>query len=281
VRHDRRRHRDQDGQHPAGPEPRQRHRHETLVVQRPAEAVATADVLLTTLPFEGDPMRVRRVLLKCAVVVGLSAGSLVAGTAEAGADQWDCTFYLFMEGYGGKIVDIGCSFGAQGNQVICQGLVPDRWSTGRHRAGGVPPRRPALIRTRSHPEQHPSRQCPVRPPFRQSASSSSPKWAVFDSVERLARLFRIEAKTALTSLTGVNARCEVDTSLVTCWVREPRLLATCRRHGRLRPLGTVRLGHHPQSREPKTRTGIDPIRQTRSMCGQATASTVAGLVVAS
>jgi hypothetical protein len=54
-------------------------------------------------------------------VVGLAAGSMVAGTAEAGADQWDCTFYLFMEGYGGKIVDIGCSFGSQGDDVICEG----------------------------------------------------------------------------------------------------------------------------------------------------------------
>jgi hypothetical protein len=26
-----------------------------------------------------------------------------------------------MEGYGGKIVDIGCNFGAQGDQVICEG----------------------------------------------------------------------------------------------------------------------------------------------------------------
>lgn len=46
---------------------------------------------------------------------------MTAGTTTAAADQWDCTFYLSMAGYGGKIVDIGCSYGAQGNQVICEG----------------------------------------------------------------------------------------------------------------------------------------------------------------
>jgi hypothetical protein len=62
-------------------------------------------------------MRIRRVLLGAALV----AGSMLAGTSVAAADQWDCTFYLFMEGYSGKIVDIGCAFGAQGDQVICEG----------------------------------------------------------------------------------------------------------------------------------------------------------------
>lgn len=46
---------------------------------------------------------------------------MMAGTTTAAADQWDCTFYLFMEDYSGKIVEIGCASGAQGNQVICEG----------------------------------------------------------------------------------------------------------------------------------------------------------------
>lgn len=54
-------------------------------------------------------------------MAGLAAASVVATPAVASADAWDCKFYLFMEGYGGKIVDIGCNFGSQGNEVICMG----------------------------------------------------------------------------------------------------------------------------------------------------------------
>jgi hypothetical protein len=66
-------------------------------------------------------MGIRRIVLSGALVAGLSAGLMVAGTAVAAADQFDCTFYLLGQGYGGKIVDIGCAYGAQGNQVICEG----------------------------------------------------------------------------------------------------------------------------------------------------------------
>lgn len=66
-------------------------------------------------------MRIRRILVGAAFVAGMAAASMVATPAVASADQWECTFYLFMEGYGGKIVDIGCNFGAQGNMVICEG----------------------------------------------------------------------------------------------------------------------------------------------------------------
>jgi hypothetical protein len=66
-------------------------------------------------------MGIRRIVLSGALVAGLSAGLAVAGAAGAAADQFDCTFYVLDEGYGGKIVEIGCSFGAQGNQVICEG----------------------------------------------------------------------------------------------------------------------------------------------------------------
>jgi hypothetical protein len=66
-------------------------------------------------------MRVRRVVLGAALVAGLSVGPVVSGGAVAAADQWDCTFYLLGQGYGGKIVDIGCAYGAKGNQVICEG----------------------------------------------------------------------------------------------------------------------------------------------------------------
>jgi hypothetical protein len=73
-------------------------------------------------------------LLGGALVAGLLVGSMVAGPTVAAADQWDCTFYLLTEGYSGKIVDIGCAYGAQGDQVICEGSlriagVPD--DTGR------------------------------------------------------------------------------------------------------------------------------------------------------
>jgi hypothetical protein len=35
--------------------------------------------------------------------------------------QWDCTFYLGMKGYSGKIVEMGCASGADGNPVLCVG----------------------------------------------------------------------------------------------------------------------------------------------------------------
>jgi hypothetical protein len=66
-------------------------------------------------------MRIRRIVTGAALVAGLSVASAVAGSTPAAADQLDCSFYLFFQGYGGKIVDIGCNFGAQGNQVICEG----------------------------------------------------------------------------------------------------------------------------------------------------------------
>lgn len=65
-------------------------------------------------------MGFRRIVLGAALVTA-TVGFGVVGATPAAADQWDCTFYLFMNGHGGKIVDIGCNFGAQGDQVICLG----------------------------------------------------------------------------------------------------------------------------------------------------------------
>jgi hypothetical protein len=70
---------------------------------------------------ENRAMRIRRILLGAAFVAGMSAATMAATPAVASADAWDCSFYLLFEGYGGKIVDIGCNFGSQGNQVICLG----------------------------------------------------------------------------------------------------------------------------------------------------------------
>jgi hypothetical protein len=66
-------------------------------------------------------MRIRRIATGAALTALLSTGLMTAGAGQATADQFDCTFYLFFEGYGGKIVDIGCNFGAQGDEVICLG----------------------------------------------------------------------------------------------------------------------------------------------------------------
>jgi hypothetical protein len=66
-------------------------------------------------------MRIRRVATGAALSVMVSIGVTTAGAIQAAADQFDCTFYLLFEGYGGKIVDIGCNFGAQGDEVICLG----------------------------------------------------------------------------------------------------------------------------------------------------------------
>jgi hypothetical protein len=66
-------------------------------------------------------MRIRRILTSAALVAGLSAASALTGTPQATATQWDCTFYLFVNDYSGKIVEIGCASGADGNQVICEG----------------------------------------------------------------------------------------------------------------------------------------------------------------
>jgi hypothetical protein len=66
-------------------------------------------------------MRIRRAATGAALLAVLSIGSMTTGAAQASADQFDCTFYLLFQGYSGKIVDIGCNFGAQGNQVLCEG----------------------------------------------------------------------------------------------------------------------------------------------------------------
>ncbi|MFC4857941.1 hypothetical protein [Actinophytocola glycyrrhizae] len=66
-------------------------------------------------------MRIRRIVTGAALAAGLSVASAVAGHTPAAADQLDCSFYLAFQGYSGKIVDIGCNFGAQGDQVICEG----------------------------------------------------------------------------------------------------------------------------------------------------------------
>jgi hypothetical protein len=66
-------------------------------------------------------MGIRRIVLSGALVAGLSAGLMAAGAAGAAADRFDCTFYLLGHGYSGKIVDIGCTYGAQGDQIICEG----------------------------------------------------------------------------------------------------------------------------------------------------------------
>jgi len=66
-------------------------------------------------------MGIRRLALSGALVAGLSAGLVVAGAGGAAADRFDCTFYLLGHGYGGKIVDIGCTYGAQGEQILCEG----------------------------------------------------------------------------------------------------------------------------------------------------------------
>ena len=61
----------------------------------------------------------RRALLGGVLAIGMSAGLGMAAAMPATADQWDCTFYLFTQGYGGYYVDIGCNYGAQGNESIC------------------------------------------------------------------------------------------------------------------------------------------------------------------
>jgi hypothetical protein len=66
-------------------------------------------------------MRIRRIVLGGAIVAGLSVGSAVAGTANAAADQFGCTFYLLSQGYSGYIPDTGCAYGAQGDQILCEG----------------------------------------------------------------------------------------------------------------------------------------------------------------
>ncbi|GAA3670805.1 hypothetical protein GCM10022267_67060 [Lentzea roselyniae] len=55
------------------------------------------------------------------LVAGFSTWSAVSGTTVASADQFDCTFYAMTQGYSGKIVDIGCADGAEGNLVLCKG----------------------------------------------------------------------------------------------------------------------------------------------------------------
>lgn len=66
-------------------------------------------------------MRAHRFVVVGALVAGLSTWQAVAGTTVASATQFDCTFYLMSQGYSGKIVDIGCAAGTEGNQVICKG----------------------------------------------------------------------------------------------------------------------------------------------------------------
>jgi hypothetical protein len=69
-----------------------------------------------------------RILTILAAVVALlavpapRADATPAGAAVA-SDQFDCFFYLFMQGYSGKLVDIGCASGAQGDEVICEGTL--------------------------------------------------------------------------------------------------------------------------------------------------------------
>lgn len=66
-------------------------------------------------------MGIRRIVLGSAVVSALSAPLLLAGNTGAAADQWDCTFHLLSQGYSGKIVDIGCASGSEGDAVVCVG----------------------------------------------------------------------------------------------------------------------------------------------------------------
>ncbi|MFC5056452.1 hypothetical protein [Saccharothrix xinjiangensis] len=61
----------------------------------------------------------RRLLLCAALVLGFTAAPAITGTSVAGADSLDCKFYLFFEGFSGKLVDIGCASGANGDAVLC------------------------------------------------------------------------------------------------------------------------------------------------------------------
>lgn len=66
-------------------------------------------------------MGIRRIATGAALLVMASTGAMTVGATQATADRFDCTSYLHFQGYGGKIVDIGCNFGAQGDEVICVG----------------------------------------------------------------------------------------------------------------------------------------------------------------
>ncbi|WP_367128631.1 hypothetical protein [Saccharothrix sp. HUAS TT1] len=69
-------------------------------------------------------MRVRRLVLGAAALVpALWLAALLTGTAAAVPDQWNCAFYLASQGYSGKLVDIGCASGAQGDEVLCLGTL--------------------------------------------------------------------------------------------------------------------------------------------------------------
>jgi hypothetical protein len=66
-------------------------------------------------------MRILTILATAAAILAVPAPRAEA-TPTAG-NQFDCFFYLFMQGYSGKLVDIGCASGAQGNEVICEGTL--------------------------------------------------------------------------------------------------------------------------------------------------------------
>lgn len=66
-------------------------------------------------------MGIRRSVLGGALVAGMALAAVVTGGTPAAAEQWGCTFYLFTQGYSGKIVDMGCAAGADGNLIICEG----------------------------------------------------------------------------------------------------------------------------------------------------------------
>lgn len=68
-------------------------------------------------------MRLRRIVLCAALVLGFTAASAVTGAPVAGADTVDCHFYLAFQGFSGFIIDTGCGFGADGNVEACKDIL--------------------------------------------------------------------------------------------------------------------------------------------------------------
>jgi hypothetical protein len=71
-------------------------------------------------------MRVRRIVLCVALVLGFTTTSAATGAPVAGADAVDCHFYLLFKGFSGLIIDSGCGFGEDGNTGTCEDVL--EWS---------------------------------------------------------------------------------------------------------------------------------------------------------
>jgi hypothetical protein len=68
----------------------------------------------------------RQLIAGGALVLGLSTTSVISGNSTAGADQWDCTFYLMWTYHtSGIIVDSACNYGSppQNDTATCVSLL--------------------------------------------------------------------------------------------------------------------------------------------------------------